>query len=133
MLDWPSLVIEVGVFESLGALRCDTHFWIFHSDGMTRIVILIAVDVESKFITIERWGHVPAEHLSHVVGHSIQSRKVQSVTINDSGVVNGAPLDIPASLIFDVGSIPIGVQPTDFSFRAHELSAFCEEFWSMVT
>ena len=42
--DWPSLAIEVGVSESLSRLRTDAHFWLAHSGGQTRVVILIAIN-----------------------------------------------------------------------------------------
>ena len=56
--DWPSMVIEVGVLEHLSALHSDAHFWISSSGGRTRVVLLIAIDLESRSIIMERWGDV---------------------------------------------------------------------------
>ena len=53
-MDWPSIVIEVGVSESLVALKNDVHFWILHSGGLTHVAMLITVDIQFKMITIER-------------------------------------------------------------------------------
>ena len=85
--------------------------------------MLIAVDIQSKMITIERWGNEPLVYPSHVAGPNIQPRMVQCVTIDMNSVV-GAPLNIPSGLIFDAGNVPGGVLPTDFSFDANELRAF---------
>ena len=130
-LDWPSCVIEVGVPETIAALKNDAYFRIRHSGGLTRVVILIAVDIWSKLLTIERWGDVPPTYPSHVVGLMMQPRMVQTMTIDTNGAI-GAPLDVPLGLIFDVGHVPAGVLPTDFSFDAIELSDFFAEFWEML-
>ena len=58
--DWPSLVIEVGVSESLGQLRADADFWLAKSGGQTRVVILLAVKKATRVMTIERWEDVPS-------------------------------------------------------------------------
>jgi hypothetical protein len=42
--NWPSLVVEVGVSESLAMLRKDAAFWIANSDGKTRIVIVLNIN-----------------------------------------------------------------------------------------
>jgi hypothetical protein len=52
--DWPLIVIEVGVAESLSALKSDAHFWIANNGGLKCIVILIAIDVGQRMITMER-------------------------------------------------------------------------------
>ncbi|KAG0630096.1 hypothetical protein M758_1G153600 [Ceratodon purpureus] len=129
--DWPSCVIEVGVSESLAALKNDAHFWILHSGGLTRVVILIAVDPQTRTLTIERWGDKPPAYPSHVTGGVIRPRMAQCVTIDINGVI-GAPLDVPSGLIFDVGHVPTGVLASDFSFDANELSALYTRFWGML-
>ena len=130
-VDWPSCVIEVGVSERLAALQSDAHFWIQHSGGLTRVVILIFENTQARILTIERWGHVPPVYPSHVAGLVIRPRMIQHVTIDMNGAV-GAPLDVPSSLVFDVGNVPPGVLPTDFSFDANDLVAFYERFWAML-
>lgn len=127
--DWPSLVIEVGVAESLNALRRDAFFWIFHSNEATRVVLVIAVDVTARTITIERWGNEPLIIPARVP--LIRPRKLQSLTIDVNGVV-GAPLLVPSELIFDSGHVPQGVLGSDFTFDANELTSFFVEFWGML-
>ena len=133
--DWPSMVIGVGVSESLTALGQDAFFWIFHSNGATQVVLLIAVDVTAKTITIERWGDEPPIYptrvSSNVTGPLRRPRKIQSLTIDSNGV-RGAPLLVPSELIFDNGHVSKGVLGTDFSFDANKLILFFDEFWEML-
>ena len=42
--DWPSIVFEVGVSETMDNLHRDAQFWLGSSQGQTRIVILVCVD-----------------------------------------------------------------------------------------
>jgi hypothetical protein len=42
--DWPTVVFEVGVFESLRQLQLDAKFWIEDSQGKMRVVIIAFVD-----------------------------------------------------------------------------------------
>ena len=130
--DWPSCVFEVGVSERLSVLQSDAHFWILHSGGLTRVVILISVDTQTKIPTIERWGSVPPLYPSHVAGLVvIQPRMVQRVTIDMNRAI-GAPLDVPSGLVFDMGNVPLGILPIDFSFDANDLIAFYGRFWAML-
>jgi hypothetical protein len=80
-----SMVLEVGVSESLGDLRSDATFWLHGSQGQTRIVILIIVDIVTRTITIERWGHVPPIYPSHLAVPAIRPRKIQAITIDGNG------------------------------------------------
>jgi hypothetical protein len=52
--DWPSFAIEAGVSGSLQHLRCDAHWWISHSGGQVRIVLLIKVNKARKHVMIEK-------------------------------------------------------------------------------
>lgn len=42
MVAWPTFVIEAGVMESLARLREDATWWFANSQGMVRIVLLLA-------------------------------------------------------------------------------------------
>jgi hypothetical protein len=127
--DLPSMVVEVGVSEALGDLRSDATFWLRFSQGQTKIVILIAVNIGTRTITIERWGHVPPVYPSHLAVAAIRPRKVQEITIDDNGIM-GSPLEIPSGLVFDV--LPASVNVNDFQFTAHDLQFFYDTFWSML-
>jgi hypothetical protein len=85
-------------------------------------------------ITMERWGDVPPTYPSHVGGPNLRQRKwkIQFVTIDSHGIVDGAPFQVPANLIFDPGFIPQGILIDDFQFPAHELTLFAGEYWGML-
>ena len=111
----------------------DAHFWITKSEGLTRVVLLFAVDLLAKTIVIERWGHLPSVHPSHVVGgFDIRARMIQTVLVDRSGVVIDAPLLLPSNLVFDIGRIPQGVLAIDFSFDVQDLILFSTEFWGAL-
>ena len=57
--DWPSVVFEVGVSESLSQLRTDAHFWLTQSGGQTRIAILLAVKKATRVMKIEHGRTCP--------------------------------------------------------------------------
>lgn len=51
--DWPTLVMEVGVHESLERLRDDAEWWLVNSKGAVKVVLLIAYLGKERF-TIEK-------------------------------------------------------------------------------
>lgn len=54
--EWPSLVLEVGVSESIPQLRTDAAWWYSNSGGRTKMVVL--VHVQKQKTTIEIWTEV---------------------------------------------------------------------------
>ncbi|KAH8910104.1 hypothetical protein BR93DRAFT_459774 [Coniochaeta sp. PMI_546] len=52
---WPTLVIEAGVSESLGALQADMRWWFSASDHQVKIVVLVKFNHLRQEIRIERW------------------------------------------------------------------------------
>lgn len=52
---WPTLVIEAGDSESLGALQDDMRWWFSASDHQVNIVLLTKFDRPNQRIIIERW------------------------------------------------------------------------------
>ncbi|KAL2199410.1 hypothetical protein P885DRAFT_67439 [Corynascus similis CBS 632.67] len=53
--DWPTLVIEAGVSESLAGLRNDMRWWFSTSHYQVRIVLLIKFEHTRRAITLEKW------------------------------------------------------------------------------
>jgi hypothetical protein len=60
--DWPTIVIESGVSESLRRLRFDASWWLTESGGDVKIVIIISIqrtqNAQSR-LQIEKWEHTP--------------------------------------------------------------------------
>ena len=52
-VSWPSLVLEVGLSESLSQLRTDAHWWYANSHHQTQLVILISANLNSHDADIE--------------------------------------------------------------------------------
>ena len=120
--DWPSVVIEVGVSESLSQLRTDTHFWLTQSGGQTQIVILLAVKKATRVMKIERWEDTPRTRLTRRSSPPYNPTKMQA-----NGQLSGAPLLIPASKAYD--TLPPGLGPNDFTFTAQDLAQYIQEYW----
>ncbi len=52
---WPTLVIEVGISESLGELHRDMQWWFSASQHQVKIVLLAKFDHRQHAILLERW------------------------------------------------------------------------------
>ena len=59
--DWPTVVIESGVSESLARLRVDARWWLVSSQGAVKIVIIISMKIAQRKIRVETWelGPIP--------------------------------------------------------------------------
>ena len=53
--DWPCVVIEAGLSESLPRLRGDASWWIQNSGGQVKMVLLVWIQPALKKVTIEKW------------------------------------------------------------------------------
>jgi hypothetical protein len=58
--DWPTIVIEAGLSESLHYLRADARRWLTKSGDRVKIVILIKIIRERKSLSIEQWCMSPS-------------------------------------------------------------------------
>jgi len=53
--DWPTLVFECGVSESLQRLRVDARWWLENSEGEVGTVVLVTVSKEERSLHVEQW------------------------------------------------------------------------------
>lgn len=53
--DWPTIVFESGLSESLDRLRTDAEWWLIESRGQVKIALLISVKAALSAIRIEKW------------------------------------------------------------------------------
>ncbi|PWW72251.1 hypothetical protein C7212DRAFT_337561, partial [Tuber magnatum] len=53
--DWPTVVSECGVSESLQRLRTDSNWWLANSAHDIKIVLLISVNKPQRKIHLEQW------------------------------------------------------------------------------
>ncbi|KAG0584596.1 hypothetical protein KC19_3G221000 [Ceratodon purpureus] len=142
--DWPSVVFEVGVFDTLRVqLHKDARFWLECSGGQTRVVILASVNKEARSWTIERWQHDPVapqvQPTQNVGARNPCARthvaiRIQSLSMQEGQTYTGASLIIPAVLIFDPNDLPpiqgAPLRPNDFEMTAQMLNLLNEDLWS---
>lgn len=55
---WPSFVVEVGDSQTLHKLHQDASWWLIHSKGLTRMVILIKLNKAPLNLRLEQWQMV---------------------------------------------------------------------------
>ncbi|KAG0589633.1 hypothetical protein KC19_1G035300 [Ceratodon purpureus] len=140
--DWPSVVFEVGVSETLRELQKDARFWLECSGEKTRVVILASVNKEERSWTIERWQHDPvAPRLQPArnVGNPYARNPyvaihIQGLSMREGEIYTGASLIIPATLVFDPNELPpvqgAPLGPNDFEMTAQMLNLLNEDLWS---
>ncbi|KAK9373655.1 uncharacterized protein V1513DRAFT_459497 [Lipomyces chichibuensis] len=130
--DFPSFIVEVGVSQSLLQLRRDARLWLEKTNGGTKVVLLIFLNIAASTLTIERWQHAtsppPRETRS---GRQFAAEKVQLVTYhNNTQQVTGDPLILPINLLFDV--VPSHVLTTEISFGRPELLSFGVHLFELI-
>ncbi|KAG0567670.1 hypothetical protein KC19_7G153100 [Ceratodon purpureus] len=156
--DFPSVVLEIGMSESLGNLQVDAKQWIEDSQGKTRVVIIAAVNRATESVLIERWqdalggaalqqqpgrqptcGAVPLERQQagnwanpNPYARNHFATLIQSLTLVKNQIYNGPSLTIPADLAFD--NMPAGVHlgPNEFELDANTLEDLNSCFWEHV-
>ncbi|GBF64280.1 hypothetical protein TMEN_6970 [Trichophyton mentagrophytes] len=53
--EWPTLIIEIGLSESIKKLAMDAHWWLEAEGSCTLIVITAKIDRQKPLITFQRW------------------------------------------------------------------------------
>jgi len=133
--DWPTIVFESGLSETLNGLRHDADWWLSHSGGDVKIVIIISVKPAEKRLHIEKWSNVtplttrPATRAHPIIPVPTMQNKIDVVgvpTQPPSYAVTGAPL----LLEFDKILLRAPAPPEgDIIFTAGELSQWAASFW----
>lgn len=109
--DWPSIVFEVGLSESLSQLRADAEWWLVNSGGQVMIEIIISLKPALSVIHIEKWGFDFAQRpMTRAVANNASDPPqvptcVQVIAI-DRKKVTGAPLILEFQKIFLRAPIP---------------------------
>ena len=123
--DWPTVVVEIGLSESLPNLREDARYWLTISEGKVFVVILISFSVSSKVVTWERWENAPPAPgrmvlRSQTVPHDVPTC-MQTVTLPPAGPATGTPFRIPTSKIWDIVPPNVG---TEIVFTEEQLETY---------
>ena len=124
MNDMATMVIEVGLSNTLSQLRTKAHAWLTAFDDKVKIVILLHIDPSARKITIERW-----EMVSRVLPRATSSRrpgKEQRIDItvdaNFAATVRGTALYVDVDLLFDTR--PPHISPMFIMVDTARLAAF---------
>ena len=131
-IDWPTIVLEAGVSESLRQLRNDAKWWLSNSGGQVQIVLIFSVQEELRTIQIEKWETRPAN------GRATRSNQppaqvptqIQQIII-DPNNVTGVPLILHFHLIFLRAINQNAVPPErDYTFATQDLRNWANVFWN---
>jgi hypothetical protein len=125
--DWPTIVIESGVSESLNRLRSDADWWLTKSGGNVNIVIIISANRAQSTLLIEKWELGPrAGRLLTLRSTQRILTKMQIITIDSTNTVTGAPLILDFDKIFLRPAVP---PESDITFTAQDLSTWAARIW----
>ena len=140
--DWPTIVFESGLSETLNRLRVDARWWLSNSRGDVKIGVIFSIQKASKTILIEKW------ELDSVPGTRPSTRafpnnpnpnapppnrpgiptKIQAITV-DSNNATGAPLVLEFQKLFLRPATPL---EQDFIFTGQDLLSWAADFWAAL-
>jgi hypothetical protein len=124
-IPWPSLVLEVGISESVPQLRTDARWWHSNSNHQTQLVVLISANPKSRDADIEIWtqvvnGRVGATTRSQNT-HVLECTKLARLR---NGAVSGDALKIDFQTL--MGRPPQNPQETDLQLTPLWIQRMCE-------
>ncbi|KAF2187565.1 hypothetical protein K469DRAFT_704469 [Zopfia rhizophila CBS 207.26] len=102
--DWPTLVFESRLSETLTRLRHDARWWLTNSGGDVRIVIIILITPVEKRLQVEKWclspatGHRPATR-AHLNSNPLVPTRIQEVTITQNPATPPNPAAQPGTTV----------------------------------
>jgi hypothetical protein len=132
--DWPTIVLEGGVSESLLELRTDASWWLSNSGGDVKIVLIFSVKVTTRTIHIEKWENVPAlvtrRHTRSTPQGTLVPTSIQEIDISPNGV-QGSPLILHFDKIFLRLPNPHAIPAEhDLIFTAQDLQTYATDLWN---
>jgi hypothetical protein len=133
--DWPTIVFEAGISESLSRLRIDTGWWLTNSGGDVNIVIIIAVNQRQLRIQVEKW-ELALPDLGRPCTRSNQQMpaRTHEITIYPDAIT-GAPLVVGAPMVLEFDKIflrPATPPEIDVVFTAEDLSGWAARVWDAL-
>ena len=81
---------------------------------------------------IERWEHTPRTQQTRQTSPPYNPTKIQVLILQANGQLAGGPILIPASTVYDPGTLPPGLGPNDFTFTGQDLVQYTQEYWATV-
>ncbi|KAI0829543.1 hypothetical protein F5Y06DRAFT_282605 [Hypoxylon sp. FL0890] len=136
---WPTLVIEAGDSEPLGALQNDMTWWFFASDHQVNIVLLTKLDRPNQRIIIERWEEEIQTRRGATTTRRSAANPVytpilqQSITITQNIATNPISYNVTrGALVLSFRLLFLrdpGPQEGDFVMSIAELQAYARAIW----
>jgi hypothetical protein len=134
--DWPTLVFEVGVSETLRKLRNDARWWLANSQGRVKIVLLIKVNRVARTIHMEKWECRPEPHTYANRPAAQIPNQIQTVDIDAHGIVTGSPPATTPPLVLHFQNLllrqPIPPQEQDVTYTAQNLQRLANGIWAAL-
>jgi len=127
---WPSVVIEVGYWQRLKALRMDAEWWLLNSGGETKFVIAIKIKRNPFAMHIECWKMIPTIRRQNRHTPAWTPQQAQYFDIDAAGAVTStsSELCIPYKCIFDEDHD----DAADVVFTKAELSSYALRVFSLL-
>jgi len=127
-IDWPTVVFECGLSQSLERLRVDSCWWLENSTEVN-IVLLFSISKADKRLHLEQWEMVttPNQHVTRAHPDPLITTltKVNEIDIVD-GVALGAPLTFNFQKVF---RRPPVQGEGDIVFSAQDLERWAAHIW----
>jgi len=120
--DWPTLVFEAGVSESLTRLQVDARWWLSNSNDEVKIVILIAINTSVPSIVVQKWQMAKAEQRGVT---TVIPQQTQELLITPNSL-DGAPLILEFEKVF---LRPPVAPEEDIVFTAPLLTKWATKVW----
>jgi len=124
--NWPTVVFECGLSQSLERLRVDSRWWLENTTEV-KIVILFSISEADKAIHLEQWEMLtpPNPPRTHVTSSTslIRTNEVDIV----AGVASGAPLTLDFQKVFLRRPV---LGEGDIVFSAQELESWAAHVWA---
>ena len=154
--DWPTIIFDSGLPESLTRLRHDAQWWLTNSGGDVKIVVIISITSAEKSLRVEKWCLLPATRHGSITRTNQNPNppvptRMQEITITQiptaqpstiaqpsgtiqlgpapSYVVTGAPLILEFQDILLRAPVP---PEGDVIFTTTDLSHWADHFWSCI-
>ncbi|RPA88756.1 hypothetical protein L873DRAFT_1824083, partial [Choiromyces venosus 120613-1] len=92
--NWPTVVFECGVSESLKHLTVDSRWWLDNSAGVVKIVLLFSISKAARSIHIEKWEMLTVQnpHGTPANLHPFVTRLTKVHEVDIAGPVALAPV-----------------------------------------
>ena len=132
--DWPTLVFESGLSESLARLRTDAQWWLVESGGHVNIVIIISIQAALSELHIEQWElGTTQQPRTRATSSNVQQPSQSPICVKtvhiDRTTVTGAPLVLDFDKIFLRPLVP---PESNLTFTKQDLAAWADHFWEGV-